>query len=203
MVKLIKNLVMRNLMGWVFKAKVNSGVFLRRNWVAFSAKVSIENGSVFSIGENSKVKENVLIFISGNSVLKIGKNTVIDRGGEVTSVNGAILSIGDGTGIGSYCNIRCDKSIVIGDNCYIAQFVTIADGGYEFEKKELPINRARYTATGVSVGNNVWLGAGAFILPGVKIGDGAVIGAGSVVVKDIPAYAVAVGNPARVIRYRE
>lgn len=48
------------------------------------------------------------------------------------------------------------------------------------------------------IGNNVWLGAGAVILPGVTIGDNAVIGAGSVVTKDIPANTVAVGNPCRV-----
>lgn len=54
----------------------------------------------------------------------------------------------------------------------------------------------------VVVGHDVWIGHGAIVLPGRKIGTGAVIGAGAVVTKDIPAYAVAVGNPARVIRQR-
>lgn len=53
-----------------------------------------------------------------------------------------------------------------------------------------------------NIGCDVWIGAGAIILNGVKIGHGAVIGAGSVVTKDIPAYGIAVGNPARVIKYR-
>jgi acetyltransferase-like isoleucine patch superfamily enzyme len=53
-----------------------------------------------------------------------------------------------------------------------------------------------------SVGNDVWIGAGARIIGGVSIGDGAVIGAGSVVTKDIPPYTIAAGNPARVIRLR-
>ena len=52
---------------------------------------------------------------------------------------------------------------------------------------------------GVSIGNNVFIGAGSIILPGVNIGDKAVIGAGSVVTKDIPTNSVAVGNPAKVI----
>ncbi len=52
------------------------------------------------------------------------------------------------------------------------------------------------------IGNDVWIGVGAIILPGVKIGDGAIIGGGSIVTKDIPPYAIAVGNPARVIKYR-
>ena len=52
------------------------------------------------------------------------------------------------------------------------------------------------------MGHDVWIGRSAIILPGVSIGDGAVVGAGAVVTKDVPAYAVVVGNPARVIRYR-
>ena len=54
----------------------------------------------------------------------------------------------------------------------------------------------------VTIGHDVWIGHGAIVLPGRRIGTGAVIGAGSVVTKDIPAYAVAVGNPARVVRQR-
>ena len=54
----------------------------------------------------------------------------------------------------------------------------------------------------VKVGNDVWIGVRAMIMGGVTIGDGAVIGAGSIVTKDIPPYAVAVGVPAKVIRYR-
>ena len=54
----------------------------------------------------------------------------------------------------------------------------------------------------ITVGHDVWIGARATILGGVTIGNGAVIGAGSIVTRDIPPYAIAVGNPARVIRYR-
>ena len=54
----------------------------------------------------------------------------------------------------------------------------------------------------VSIGHDVWIGHGAIVLPGRNIGDGAVIGAGAVVTKDVPAYAIAVGNPARVLRPR-
>lgn len=54
----------------------------------------------------------------------------------------------------------------------------------------------------VLIGNDVWLGFGATVLSGVRIGDGAVVGAGAVVAKDVPPYAIVVGNPARVIRTR-
>jgi phosphonate metabolism protein (transferase hexapeptide repeat family) len=54
----------------------------------------------------------------------------------------------------------------------------------------------------VHIGHDVWIGHGAIVLPGRNIGNGAVVGAGAVVTKDIPAYAIAVGNPARVLRPR-
>jgi len=57
-------------------------------------------------------------------------------------------------------------------------------------------------AQGVTIGHDVWIGHGAIVLPGRRIGNGAVIGAGSVVTKDIPDYAIAVGNPARIVRER-
>lgn len=57
-------------------------------------------------------------------------------------------------------------------------------------------------AQGVTVGHDVWIGHGAIVLPGRRIGTGAVIGAGTVVTKDIPDYAIAVGNPARIVRQR-
>ncbi len=55
----------------------------------------------------------------------------------------------------------------------------------------------------IVVGDDVWLGYGAIILPGVTIGDGAIIGAGTVVTKDVPPYAIVGGNPAKVIRFRK
>jgi maltose O-acetyltransferase len=59
------------------------------------------------------------------------------------------------------------------------------------------------TAASVKVDDNAWVGGGSILLPGVTVGRGAVIGAGSVVTKDVPAFTVAVGNPARVVRSRE
>lgn len=91
-----------------------------------------------------------------------------------------------------------DADIYIGDNVMIAPNVVIATGTHPVcpELREMVY---QYNLP-VHIGNRVWIGAGAIILPGVTIGDDSVIGAGSVVTKDIPSGVVAVGNPCRVIR---
>lgn len=91
-----------------------------------------------------------------------------------------------------------DADIYIGDYCMFAPNVTIATAGHpidaDLRRQGLQFNMP------VHIGNNVWIGAGAVVLPGVTIGDDVVIGAGSVVTKDIPSGVVAVGNPCRVLR---
>lgn len=99
----------------------------------------------------------------------------------------------------NYClTLVDDGNIYIGDYTMIAPNVTIATASHpilpSLRKKGLQYN------VDVHIGKNVWIGAGAVILPGVTIGDNAVIGAGAVVTKDIPENVVAVGNPCRVMR---
>lgn len=91
-----------------------------------------------------------------------------------------------------------DTDIFIGDECMIGPNVVIATAGHPIEP-ELRRKAAQFNIP-VRIGRNVWIGAGAVILPGVHIGDNSVIGAGSVVTKDIPENSVAYGNPCRVVR---
>lgn len=91
-----------------------------------------------------------------------------------------------------------DVDIYIGDSVMIAPNVVIATGTHPI-CPELREKAYQYNLP-VHIGNRVWVGAGAIILPGVTIGDDSVIGAGSVVTKDVPSGVVAVGNPCRVLR---
>lgn len=91
-----------------------------------------------------------------------------------------------------------DADIFIGDRVMIGPNVTIATANHPISP-QLRARGLQYNKS-VSIGNNVWIGAGAIIVPGITIGDNAVIGAGSVVTKDIPANVVAVGNPCKVLR---
>lgn len=91
-----------------------------------------------------------------------------------------------------------DTHIYVGDYVMFGPNVTVATAGHPIAP-ELREMVYQYNMP-VRIGNNVWIGAGAVILPGVTIGDNSVIGAGSVVTKDIPANSVAVGNPCKVMR---
>ena len=99
------------------------------------------------------------------------------------------LVIGDRTQIGSGCNIRaCGGTISIGRNCLIAQHVSLVAANHEYRAgavyRDLPWDAARH---GVTMGDNVWLGAGVTVLPGARIGDNAIVAAGAVVIENIPA----------------
>jgi maltose O-acetyltransferase len=88
--------------------------------------------------------------------------------------------------------------ITIGDDCQIGPNVQLLAATHPTEPE--PRRAKLESAAPITIGDNVWLGGGAIVLPGVTIGDNSVIGAGSVVTRDIPPNVVAVGNPARVLR---
>ncbi|GAA2246949.1 sugar O-acetyltransferase [Herbiconiux moechotypicola] len=91
-----------------------------------------------------------------------------------------------------------DTTIRIGDRVMFGPNVTITTAGHPVDP-ELRSEAAQFNLP-VTIGSNVWIGAGALIMPGVSIGDDSVIGAGSVVTRDIPAGVVALGAPCRVVR---
>lgn len=109
---------------------------------------------------------------------------------------GRNIQMGKGCYINFNCNFVDDGPIIFGDNVLIGPGVTISAVGHPV----CPELRDYMFVAPVRLGNGCWIGAGACIGPGVSIGENSVIGAGSVVVQDIPANVVAVGNPCRVSR---
>ncbi|MFA6066657.1 MAG: CatB-related O-acetyltransferase [Candidatus Babeliaceae bacterium] len=105
--------------------------------------------------------------------------------------------------IGKFCSIAGDVTLFLGGNHrtdWISTYPFMAFNQVFPEARDIQGHPA--TKGDIIIGNDVWIGTQVTILSGVTIGDGAVIGAHSVVAKDIPPYAIAVGNPAKVVRYR-
>lgn len=115
----------------------------------------------------------------------------------ITLVRGSTVSIGARTYINSNLTLVDDYLITIGQDCLFAPNVTITTTGHPADPE---LRKTGMYSFPVTIGNNVWMGAGAIILPGVTIGDNTIIGAGSVVTKDIPANVIAFGTPCKVIR---
>ncbi|MBN2181654.1 MAG: hypothetical protein JW715_07050 [Sedimentisphaerales bacterium] len=81
--------------------------------------------------------------------------------------------------------------------------VIILTVSHKYDRTDIPMRRQGHNPPEpVTIGDDVWIGTRAIIMPGISIGDGAIIGAAAVVTKDVPAYAVVCGNPAQVIKYR-
>ncbi len=82
--------------------------------------------------------------------------------------------------------------------------VVMIGENHQSAKRDVPMRLQGYKKfPPIRIEDDVWIGARVIVLPGVSIGKGAIIGAGAVVTKDVPAYAICVGNPARVIRFRD
>ena len=117
------------------------------------------------------------------------------------------LSIGDDCNFGTFNHITCTNKIKIGNRLLTGKWVTITDnshGDTDIETLQIaPIKRPIFSKGPVVIGDDVWIGDKATVLPGVTIGDGAVVAANAVVTKDVPAYSVAAGNPAKIIKQNQ
>lgn len=108
------------------------------------------------------------------------------------------ISIGKNFFANHNCIILDGANVTFGDNVFIAPNCCFSTAGHPIDVEQR--NKGLEIAQPITVGNNVWFGAGVIVLPGVTIGDNVVIGAGSVVNKDIPSGVIAVGNPCKVLR---
>lgn len=128
-----------------------------------------------------------------------GKNIVINQ--PFRCDYGCNISVGENFMANFNLTILDEGRVTIGNNVFIGPNVSIYTACHPINPVER--NKGVEWAEPVTIGNNVWIGGSTTILPGVSIGDNVTIGAGSVVTKDIPANCVAVGNPCRVKRQIE
>ena len=154
--------------------------------------------NIIHFGKNQHVHFGKNISIRGH--VKFGNNISLDNNVEVRNLTDSVSTIGNNVSINRNTVLRGKFSI--GNNVAIAPNCMIIGANHNFSDVNIPIKQQGVTNKGITIADDVWIGANSVILDGVTIGRGVVIGAGSVVTKDVPEYSVAVGNPCRVIKKR-
>lgn len=159
-----------------------------------------------TFGKDSYIREHAQI--GGGKHISLGNHTRISPYSRLMCferISGEnlnpIMTIGDNCFIGRNCTISCSEYVKIGNDCLITGYVFICDSehgmnveyGERYEKQ--PMLRKK-----TIIGNNVFIGEKAMIMPGVSIGDNCIIGAGSVVKKSFEADSMIVGNPAKCVK---
>ena len=158
----------------------------------------ILRGYDISAGSQCFASSSARLRATDGGRLALGSGVEFDRFSDVT-VKYGIIKIGSGSYIGQGAVICARESISIGENCLIAERVTIRDQDHRFGEGVVTA-KGGFLTSPVCIGNNVWIGANCTITKGVTVGDNAVIGANSVVTRDVPANAVFAGVPAMPIR---
>ncbi len=171
--------------------------------VIFGQNVVLRHPHKIHIGDNVMIDDNVLLDAKGSSNrgITIGGGVFVGRNSILSSKNGDI-ELADGVNIGFNCEVFSASRVQIGRDTLLAAYCYVIGGDHDWSDPTAPVLEQARTSAGVSIGAGAWLGAGVKVLDGASIGDGAVIGAGAVVKGDVPASAIAVGMPARVVGTR-
>jgi acetyltransferase-like isoleucine patch superfamily enzyme len=127
----------------------------------------------------------------------LGRKSVIES---YCCINNAVgdVTIGDHTRVGIHCTVI--GPVCIGDHVNLAQGITVTALNHNYADSSRKIDEQGISTKPVVIGDDVWIGANAVILPGVTIGRHVVVAAGAVVTKDIPDYSLVAGIPAKVIK---
>lgn len=140
--------------------------------------------------------------VVGTGDIRLGDACRFGDGVLLETMHAGTIELGRHVRLNQGCVVVAYTRVSIGDDTLIGEYVSIRDANHGTRPGQ-PIRLQEHDSAPVAIGRDVWIGRGACILPGVAIGDGAVIGANSIVTRNVPPGAVAVGAPAKVIRYRE
>lgn len=133
--------------------------------------------------------------------VSLGAGTIIECTGVIREL-GEHVKVGSHVGFAQNCFIAVRGPIEIGNDCIFGPNVSIHSENHVFKDPNKPIRLQGATRRGVKIGNDCWFGEGAVVLDGVAIGDGCVIAANACVTKDMPAFSVVGGVPAKVLKKR-
>ncbi|GAB1539775.1 hypothetical protein NUACC21_24420 [Scytonema sp. NUACC21] len=165
---------------------------VRKRGVIIDSSCSIGKNVITRLGYYQKRKGKIKI----DTKTQICDGTILDCwGGEI--------EIGENVFLGPYTVIYGHGDVKIGKDTLIAMHCRIVSSNHTIPEQNISIRSCPDMLLPVTIGEDVWLGAGVTILGGVTVGKGCVVAAGAVVTKDLPPYSVAMGVPARVVRTRQ
>ena len=172
--------------------------------VCFGRNVVIRHPNKVEIGDDVIIDDNVLIDAKGrtNNGIKIGNGVFIGRNSILSCKNGDI-ELGDNVNIGFNSEVFSGSSVKIGANTLVAAYCYFIGGDHDADCSDISVTEQGSSSFGIKTGEGCWFGAAVKVLDGVTIGAHCVVGASAVVTKSIPEYAVAVGIPAEVKKYRK
>lgn len=153
-------------------------------------------GSRIQMAKINSLKGRIEIDLFSDAKCRIGNFLMTAGPFYMKCTDKAEITIGDNCFFNHNCSLTAAENIVIGNQCMFANNFVVVD--HDHDRKDGKILKELVSAP-VKIGNNVWCGANVTVLKGVTIGDGAVIAAGSVVNRDVAAYSVVAGVPARKI----
>jgi acetyltransferase-like isoleucine patch superfamily enzyme len=170
-------------------------------------RVVIEHASGLSAGTGLILEDGVHINGLSRDGIALGRNVTIAKNAILTCTGvlaemGTGISIGDRSAVGAGSFIGGQGGVSVGNDVIMGPGVRIFSENHNFDALDRSIRAQGVTRTGVTIGDDCWIGASVTIVDGVSIAAGCVIAAGAVVTSDIPRGSVAAGVPARVLRSR-
>ena len=148
-------------------------------------------------GRHSKIHHSVRMDTPPYRKFSLGDNSVIESFCCINNAVGDVI-IGDHTRVGLHNTVI--GPVKIGSHVNLAQGITVTALNHNFADKDRKIDEQGISTVPVTIGDDIWIGANAVILPGVTIGNHSVVAAGAVVTKDVPPHSLVAGVPAKIIK---
>jgi acetyltransferase-like isoleucine patch superfamily enzyme len=178
---------------------------LRKGIFFVGSGTNIKGREKIIFNSSTTIGSRVKISAIGSKRFEFGKNfsirdlTIIDAFGSIKNDSGQLF-VGNNVGISENCYFAIRGNLTIGNDVIFGPGVKVFTENHSMEINELPFRLQEEIRSDVVIGNNVWIGAGAFILPGVIIGDNAVIAAGTVVNRSVESGTIVGGVPAKFLK---